>query len=112
MMKIKPIIADPLRLYELGLRNLLDMAVLVFIGRCGLVGVQRTAISSRMKVCYQTARTSVDRLCELGLVTSASKSYSTGCPENYVCTRRGWDLLTEPSDFSLFPWAQSPLNLK
>lgn len=111
-MKIKPIIADPLRLYELGVRNLLDMATLIHIGRCGLVGVQRTAISQHMRVCYETARASVDRLCEMKLVTSASKGTSTGCPLNFVCTKAGWSVLTEPSDFTLFPWAQKPLALK
>jgi hypothetical protein len=109
-MKCKPIIADPMRLYELGLRNLMDMAILVHIGRCGLVGAKRTTISEVMNVSYETARSGVDRLCDLGLLTSISRDYRAGCPHNFVCTVRGWDLLTKPADFSMFPHSQLALE--
>jgi len=109
-MKCKPIIADPLRLYELGLRNLMDMAILIHVGRCGLVGAKRTAIAEMIKVSYDTARSGVDRLCDLGLLTSISRDYRAGCPHNFVCTVRGWDLLTKPADFSMFPHSQLALE--
>lgn len=109
-MKVKPIIADPLRLYELGLRNLMDMAILIHIGRCGIVGAKRASIAALMKVGYDTARSGVDRLCELGLITSVSRDYRAGLPHNFVCTIRGWKLLTEPADFSMFPHSQLALK--
>lgn len=109
-MKLKPIIADPLRLYELGLRNLMDMAILIHIGRCGIVGAKRASIAALMKVGYDTARSGVDRLCELGLITSVSRDYRAGLPHNFVCTLRGWKLLTEPADFSMFPHSQLALE--
>ena len=109
-MKPKTIIADPLRLYELGLRNLMDMAILIHIGRCGIVGAKRTSIAALMKVGYDTARSGVDRLCELGLITSVSRDYRAGLPHNFVCTVRGWKLLTEPADFSMFPHSQLALE--
>lgn len=109
-MKLKPIIADPLRLYELGLRNLMDMAILVHIGRCGIIGSKRTAIAAVMGVNYDTARSGVDRLCELGLVTSVSRDQTSGLPFNFVCTVRGWNLLTYPADFSMFPHSQTALD--
>lgn len=109
-MKTKAIIADPMRLFELGLRNLMDMAILVHIGRCGIIGAKRTSIAAAHRVSYDTARSGVDRLCELGLVTSISKDYSVGTPFNFVCTVKGWNLLTTPADFSMFPHAQMSLS--
>jgi hypothetical protein len=109
-MKFKPIIADPMRLYELGLRNLMDMAILVYIGRCGIIGAKRKAIAEEMKVHYHTAFSGVDRLIDLGLVTSISRDYRPGSPHNFVCTVRGWDLLTKPADFSMFPHSQLALE--
>lgn len=109
-MKLKPIIADPLRLYELGLRNLMDMAILIHIGRCGIVGAKRASIAALMNVGYETARSGVDRLCELGLITSVSRDYRAGLPHNFVCTLRGWKLLTEPADFTMFPHSQLALQ--
>lgn len=109
-MKVKPIIADPLRLYELGLRNLMDMAILIHIGRCGLIGAKRQSIADAMGVCYDTARSGVDRLIDNGLVTSISRDYRPGSPHNFVCTVRGWNLLTTPADFSMFPHSQLTLE--
>jgi hypothetical protein len=109
-MKVKPIIADPMRLYELGLRNLMDMAILVYIGRCGIIGAKRKAIAEEMKVHYHTAFSGVDRLIDLGLVTSISRDHRPGSPHNFVCTLRGWDLLTKPADFSMFPHSQLALE--
>jgi len=109
MMNTKPIIADPLRLYALGVRNLMDMAILVHVGRCGLIGTQRNAIKELLGVSYDTARSGMDRLQELKLITQVSKTNTTGCARNYCVTQRGWKLLTDPADFSLFPHAQSAL---
>jgi len=109
-MKTKQIIADPLRLYALGLRNLMDMAILVHIGRCGIIGAKRTSIAAHIGTTYETARTGTDRLCELGLVTSVSRENRAGLPHNFVCTVRGWNLLTQPSDFSMFPHSQLTLE--
>lgn len=106
MITTKPIIADPLRLYELGLRNLMDMAILVHIGRCGIIGSRRRFIADHMKVGYDTARSGTDRLWELGLITSASRDHGPGMAHNLVCTVEGWKLLTDPPDFSPFPHSQ------
>lgn len=106
----KAIIADPLSLYELGIRNLMDMAILVHIGRCGLVGATRKSISEILKVSYDTARSGVDRLQDIKLVTPASRDHGPGCAYNMVCTVRGWNLLTQPADFTLFPHSQIALQ--
>ena len=106
MITTKPIIADPLRLYELGLRNLMDMAILVHIGRCGIIGARRRFIADHMKVGYDTARSGTDRLWDLGLITSASRDHGPGLAHNLVCTVDGWKLLTDPPDFSPFPHSQ------
>ena len=110
MIQTKPIIADPLRLYELGLRNLLDMAMLVHIGRCGIVGTKRQAIADYMRVSYDTARSGVDRLFELKLIACASRDNGPGSAHNLVCTVRGWKLLTQPADFTMFPYSQIVLQ--
>jgi hypothetical protein len=110
MTTTKPIIADPLRLFELGLRNLMDMAILVHIGRCGLIGAQRTSIAEAMRVSYDTARSGVDRLADIGLITCVGRDYKPGGPMNFVCTGRGWALLTQPADFTMFPHAQMALE--
>ena len=110
MIQTKPIIADPLRLYELGLRNLMDMAILIHIGRCGIIGARRRSIADHISVSYDTARTGTDRLWDLGLITSASRDHGPGLAHNLVCTVRGWNLLTEPPDFSPFPHSQLTLK--
>lgn len=99
-----------MRLFELGLRNLMDMAIMIHIGRCGIIGAKRTTIAAALRVSYDTARSGVDRLCELGLVTSISKDHTQGTPMNFVCTLKGWKLLTTPADFTLFPYAQMELG--
>lgn len=109
-MKVKPIIADPLRLYELGIRNLMDMAILIHIGRCGLIGAKRQSIADTIKVSYDTARSGVDRLIEHGLVTAACRDHGPGLAHNMVCTVRGWNLLTMPADFTMFPHSQLALQ--
>jgi hypothetical protein len=106
----KPIIADPMKLYTLGVRNLMDMAILVHVGRCGLVGCGRQAMASALGVSYETARSGIDRLEDLGMVTAASRSNGIGRAFCYVVTLRGWNLLTEPADLSLFPHAQLALK--
>jgi hypothetical protein len=111
-MNTKPIIADPMRLYALGLRNLMDMAMLIHIGRCGLIGSQRKAMAEVLGVCYNTTCSGVARLEDLKLITCISRDYKQGGPMNYVCTVRGWKLLTEPADFSIFPHCQLPLKME
>jgi hypothetical protein len=105
-MKTKPIIADPLRLYALGLRNLMDMAILVHIGRCGILGARNSSIAEMLHAPYDTARSGTRRLKVLGLITTVSKDQSSGLPHNFVCTIRGWKMLTEPADFSMFHQSQ------
>lgn len=107
MITTKPIIADPLRLYELGLRNLMDMAILVHIARCGLIGARRASIADAIKVPYDTAHSGVVRLKELGLVTAGNRPH-TG--HSMVCTVRGWNLMTQPADFTMFPHSQLALQ--
>lgn len=110
MIATKPIIADPLRLHRMGLRNLMDMAILVHIGRCGLLGSQRTSIAELLGVSYDTARCGVDRLDDLKLITCISRDHKQGGPMNFVVTGKGWKLLTHPADFSMFPHAQLALK--
>ena len=110
MIQTKPIIADPLRLYELGLRNLMDMAIIVHIARCGLIGARRRSLANHLNVHYETIRTGTDRLWDLGLITNASRDHGPGLAHNFVVTVRGWKLLTEPSDFSMFPHSQLALQ--
>jgi hypothetical protein len=110
MIQTKPIIADPLRLYELGVRNLMDMAILIHIGRCGIIGARRRSIADHISVSYDTARTGTDRLWDLGLITSASRDHGPGLAHNLVCTVRGWNLLTQPADFTMFPHSQLALK--
>jgi len=107
---MKPIIADPMRLYALGLRNLMDMAILVHIGRCGLVGARRTSIAEMLGVSYDTARSGVDRLQEHRLITVISRDHGPGLAYSMVVTLKGWKVLTQPADFSLFPHSQLALK--
>lgn len=107
---MKPIIADPMRLYALGLRNLMDMAILVHIGRCGLVGARRTSIAEMLGVSYDTARSGVDRLQEHRLVTVISRDHGPGLAHSMVVTLKGWKLLTQPADLSMFPHSQLALK--
>ena len=106
----KPIIADPMKLHALGLRNLTDMAALIHIGRCGIVGTQRQAIADVLRISYDTSRAACDRLFDLGLIAHACRHNGYGSPYNLICSKRGWDLLTAPADFSLFPHAQLALK--
>lgn len=110
MTGMKPIIADPMRLYSFGLRNLMDMVILVHIGRCGLVGARRTSIAEMLGVSYHTARSGVDRLQEHRLITVISRDHGPGLAYSMVVTLKGWKLLTQPADFSLFPHSQLALK--
>ena len=105
-----PIIADPLRFYALGIRNLMDMAALVHIGRCGLIGCTRMGIAKLLGVEYDTARNGVDRLAKRGLITCVSRHGTPGWTQDFTCTAAGWELLTQPADFSMFPHAQMALG--
>ena len=110
-MKQKPIIADPLALYRLGLRCLADVAALVHLGRCGLIGSVRPAMADHLGMPYETLRSAVDRLEELKLVTGTSNNTGRGKANRYVVTTVGWDVLTAPADLEPFGVAQTPLHI-
>lgn len=110
-MKYKPIIADPLRLHDAGIRSLGMAATLIHIGRCGLVGTTIPRMKDDLKMSASTLDFHVGGLVDMGLAVTASKANSKGRPINYVVTVKGWGLLTTPPDFSMFPWAHSAIKL-
>jgi hypothetical protein len=101
--RYKSILPDPYALHAAGLRTLTDALVLVTIGRCGIVGARRQGMTELLRVPYATVRSSVERLCDLGLVCEASRDNGTGCAINFLVTRKGWELLTTPADLGMYP---------
>lgn len=101
---------DPLGLYHLGLRNLLDLCVLIHIGRTGIIGTTRAQIRETMatgtqpiRVGYQTLRSSTDRLADLGLITNINRLHKRGSDLVFVVTKTGWEILTTSPDLHLYP---------
>ncbi len=109
-MKLKPIIADPMALDRAGIVTNRQSAILIHIGRCGLLGTTIPHITKSLKISGNSVTAIVAKLCELSLITGAWVGNSQGRPRNYVCTVRGWNLLTQPADFSMFPHSQIALE--
>lgn len=107
--KIKAILPDPVRLYTAGLRTLADVCALVHVARCGLVGSTRMGMLAVLGIPYETLRYATDTLDNLGLIAASGRDTGIGSPRRYVCTVKGWRLLTDPVDLSLYPHAQLPL---
>jgi len=89
-------------LYRVGLRSLLDMVLLVHIGRCGLVGSLRCRCGEDLGVPYETIRASFGRLEDYGLIVGTSNSHTRGRANRFVVSAKGWAVLVVPGDFSAF----------
>ena len=110
LMKAKPILADPLAAFGAGVRHMVDFAVLVHIGRCGLHGATRQGIVDCVPGSgYRIIWCAVDRLAEMGMIVAYGKNNSQVRASRYVVTVKGWELLTRPADFTMFPDAMKPL---
>lgn len=107
-MKPKPIICDPLALLSAGVRNVLDMAVLAHVGRCGLHGATTPAIHEALAQPYHSVRYSVDRLVEMKLLASLGREHTQGRAEIWIVTGKAWRCLIKPAEFSMFPQHQTP----
>lgn len=108
-MKCKTIIADPHALLKAGVRNTLDLAILIHLGRCGLQGATVPTMVMSLGEPYSSIRFGIDRLAELGLVLPVCRRNTAGRAEVWVVTVRAWDALTKPADFSAFPNSQNPI---
>lgn len=109
-MKPKAIIADPNKLANAGVNTTRQAAILIHLGRCGLLGSTIPAISDALGIKVGTAANGIDVLLEAKLVTATRRSTGQGRAKHYVCTVHGWSVLTDPSDFSMFPHAQTALK--
>ena len=101
-MKTKPILPCPLALLRAGIHQMIDGAILVHLGRCGLSCATMTDIQEATGGNRETVRTAVERLMDLKLVVRASRSNGAGRAFSYCVSVRGWELLTAPADFSMF----------
>ncbi|MFZ9938464.1 MAG: hypothetical protein ACO3JG_15610 [Luteolibacter sp.] len=101
--------ADPLLIHAAGVRTMTELVLFIHIGRCGLVGCRRRDLAQRFRIAYETVVCACERLAELKLITEASRDTGRGCAINYIVTRKGWELLTTPADFSLFPQQQAAI---
>jgi hypothetical protein len=109
-MKERSLCPDPLGLYHLGLRNLLDLCVLIHIGRTGIHGTTRKRIlealraSERpLRIAYETIVSSTNRLQDLGLITTNGRLHKQGTDLNYILTKHGWEILTTSPVLTLYP---------
>lgn len=109
-MKTKAILPDPLLLDRAGITTTRQAAIFIHIGRCGLLGTTIPAATRALKINPSTVAQTIHGLCELKLVTAYGKQTGQGRAANYVVTVPGWNLLTAPADFSMFPHAQTALG--
>lgn len=109
-MKLKTIIADPLILDQAGIVTMRQAAIFIHIGRCGLVGTTIPQIFEALRLRGGTVTNIVNHLLDLRVVTDTGRATGQGRAKNYVCTVRGWNLLTQPADFSMFPHSQLALE--
>lgn len=112
MSAYKEIIPDPLALLSAGVRNVLDAAILIHIGRCGTNGTTRPELVRQIPGHpYSSMTSATDRLTDLGLITAVSKLHKTGTPHCFMVTGKGWKLLTTPGDFAVFPQPSIPFKI-
>lgn len=111
-MKLRTIIADPHILLKSGVRNLLDFAILIHLGRCGLQGATVPAMVLTLGEPYSSIRLGIDRLEELNLVLPVCRRNNAGRAEVWVVTAGAWEALTRPADFSAFPNSHTKLLVK
>lgn len=102
-MKAKTIVADMYQLLHAGVRTLLQACVLIHVGRVGLQGVTVTKLAEHLEAGESTVNGVLIVLMELKLVTRFTRSSRRGRAHHYVCSVKGWDLLTRPADYSLYP---------
>jgi len=107
---MKPILPDPITLHRAGLNTLHQASILVHIGRCGIQGTTVPSMAEVVGLNNNTVHTNVGILEDLKLVVHYAKKNSQGRAKLYVVTKRGWELLTTPGDFTLFPDATSAMK--
>jgi DNA-binding MarR family transcriptional regulator len=104
-MKTRTILPDPLTLQRAGITTLFQAAVLVHLGRCGLHGSTIPEMGAHFSTAVSSVSHALEKCAEAGLVTTYARSNSQGRVRHYTVTTRGWETLTTPADFSLFPQA-------
>lgn len=97
---MKTIMPDPVRLFRYGVRNLMDLAILVHIGRCGLTGARVGETAALLEVDPHTVWSGIRRLRALKMVTKGGQMTRPGSPHWFVVTVGGWELLTDAPDYS------------
>lgn len=107
-MKAKAIIPCPMKFMDAGVENLMDAAVLVHVGRCGLQGCTLASISDAVKkrgkaLSLSTCDCVTRRLHAAGWITRFTRSNTTGKAYWWVVTVKGWDLLTRAPVVGMFP---------
>lgn len=112
MSKLWAIVADPILARRAGLRTLLEFAALVHVGRCGLQGATRKSTGEALGVAREAVVAGFLSLENKKMISEVGRSNTTGNEVFFVCTRRGWDLLTQPGDFTMFPQALNPMKIK
>lgn len=108
-MKPRTINPDPFLLDRANVITLRQSAVFIHIGRCGLLGTTIPAITECLGYSGGTVTNIIDTLQGLELIMPTSRANSQGRARNYVVTVKGWELLTAPADFSMFPHIQVPM---
>ena len=96
-------------MFAAGVRMGIDMAILVHMGRCGLQGSTMRGLAEHFSQPYETARCAVDRLADMGLVVEVYRRNNAGRAFVWTVSAKGWELITTPGDFSMFPQALKPL---
>lgn len=108
-MKAKTITADIYQLLHAGVNTILQSAILIHVGRVGLQGVTVTELAAQMEVGESTVHGVLIVLTDLKLVTRFTRRGARGRAHHYVCSVKGWDILTRPVDYSLYPDALKPV---
>ena len=109
-MKTKPIIADPLNLDRAGIQSLRMAALFIHVGRCGLVGTTIPRMTKDLRIHPTTVDSHVRALRELGLVTEFARTNTKGKARHYCVTIKGWSVLTQQADFSMFQNAEGVVS--
>jgi DNA-binding MarR family transcriptional regulator len=105
-MKFKPIVADPLVMYQAGMRTLSQVVILIHLGRCGLHGATVRSITEAMAHMPEgSVYTILEKLLEMGWITRYCRQNSQGRAGRYVITVKGWEIITKVPDLSMFPGA-------
>jgi len=100
---MKPILPDPWTLHKAGLNTLHQAAVFVHLGRCGIQGTTVPGTAEALNINLNSVHSTMGLLEDLKLAVHYAKKNSQGRAKLYVVTKKGWELLTTPGDFTLFP---------